>query len=112
MHFLPCDIGGSVWVRVWLRATNGLFLWFPASFRADLRTDLYKQGEIPTCLPSCPIGQWSECSHGLRGVLGLRTGRVMCIFLPCDNKTSRVLGVTTTSNNHSRTQQSKVIEKQ
>ena len=30
------------------------------------------------------VAQWSECSHGMRGVLGSSPGRVMCFFLPCD----------------------------
>ena len=30
------------------------------------------------------VAQWSECSHGLREVLGSSPGRAMCFFLPCD----------------------------
>ena len=28
--------------------------------------------------------QWSECSHGMREVLGSSPGRAMYFFLPCD----------------------------
>ena len=34
--------------------------------------------------PCGPIAQWSEYSHGLRGVLGSSPGRAVCFFLPFD----------------------------
>ena len=37
-----------------------------------------------TCLPCASIAQWSECSHGMREVLGSIPARAMCFFLPCD----------------------------
>ena len=30
------------------------------------------------------VAQRSECSHGMREVLGLRPGRAMCFYLSCD----------------------------
>ena len=30
------------------------------------------------------VAQWSECSHGMREVLGSSPGRAMCFFIPCD----------------------------
>ena len=41
-------------------------------------------GEHVTGILCGPIAQWSEYSHGLRGVLGSSPGRIMCFFLPCD----------------------------
>ena len=35
--------------------------------------------------PCGSVAQWSECSHGLREVLGSSPGRAMCYFLPCDS---------------------------
>ena len=34
--------------------------------------------------PYGSVAQWSECSHGLREVLGSSPGRAMCFFLPFD----------------------------
>ena len=42
-------------------------------------------GEHVTGILCGPIAQWSEYSHGLRGVLGSSPGRVMYCFLPCDS---------------------------
>ena len=56
----------------------------PAWFRADAGTNLIKQGEIVTGRPCGSVAQWSECSHGMREVLGSSSGRTMCFFLPCD----------------------------
>ena len=36
-------------------------------------------------IKSCgSVAQWSECSHGMREVLGSSPGGAMCFFLPCD----------------------------
>ena len=43
-----------------------------------------KQGEIVTGRPCGSVAQWSECSHGMREVLGSSPGRAVCFFLPCD----------------------------
>ena len=59
----------------------------PAWFRADSGTNLIKQREIVTGRPCGSVAQWSECSHGLRKVLGSSPGRAMCFFLPCDMTT-------------------------
>ena len=42
----------------------------PAWFRVDSGTNLIKQGEIVTGRPCGSVAQWSECSHGMREVLG------------------------------------------
>ena len=47
-------------------------------------TNLIKQGEIVTGRPCGSVAQWSECSHGMREVLGSSPGRAVCFFLPCD----------------------------
>ena len=39
---------------------------------------------IVTGRPCGSVAQWSECSHGLREVLGSSRGRAVCFFLPCD----------------------------
>ena len=39
---------------------------------------------IVTGRPCGSVAQWSECSHGMREVLGSSPGRAMCFFLPCD----------------------------
>ena len=36
-----------------------------------------------TCRPCGSVAQWSEYSHGLRGVLGSRSDRAVLFFLPC-----------------------------
>ena len=41
-------------------------------------------GEIVAGRPCGSVAQWSECSHGMREVLGSSPGRAMCFFLPCD----------------------------
>ena len=56
----------------------------PAWFRTDSGTNLIEQGEIVTGRPCGSVAQWSECSHGMREVLGSSPGRAMCFFLPCD----------------------------
>ena len=55
----------------------------PSRFRADSGTNLIKKGEIVTGRPCGSVAQWSECSHGMREVLGLSPGRAMCVCLPC-----------------------------
>ena len=53
----------------------------PAWFRADSGTNLIKQGEIITGRPCASVTQLSQCSHGMREVLGSSPGRAMCCFL-------------------------------
>ena len=45
---------------------------------------LIQQEEIVTGRPCGSVAQWSECSHGMRKVLGSSPGRAVCFFLPCD----------------------------
>ena len=80
--FLPCDIW---WLSVgpcsgceqqMSRNVSSV----PAWFRADSGTNLIKQGEIVTGRPCGSVAQWSECSHGMREVLGTSPGRAMCVF--------------------------------
>ena len=80
----PMTFGSSVWVRAQAASSKGTVSSVPAWFRADLVTNLIKQGEIVTGRTCGSVAQWSECSHGLREVLGSSPGRAMCIFLPCD----------------------------
>ena len=82
--FLPCDIWWPRWVRARAASSKGTVLSVPAWFRADSGTNLIKQGEIVTGRPCGSVFQWSECSHGVREVLGSSPGRAMCFFLPCD----------------------------
>ena len=76
--------GGSVWVRAWAASSKGTVSSVPAWFRADSETNLIKQGEIVAGRPCGSVAQWSECSHGIREVLGSSSGRAMCFYLPCD----------------------------
>ena len=55
----------------------------PGDFSSPV--NLIKQGEIVTGRPCGSVAQWSECSHGMREVLGSSPGRAMCFFLPCDS---------------------------
>ena len=64
--FLPCDIYSSV----------------PAWFRADSGTNLIKQGEVVTGRPCGSVAQWSECSRGMREVLGSSPGSGRVLFPP------------------------------
>ena len=75
---------GLVWVRARAASSKGTVSSVPAWFRADSGTNLIKQGEIVAGRPCGSVAQWSECSHGLREVLGSSPGRAMCFFLPCD----------------------------
>ena len=67
-----CDRSGVSSVPVW--------------FRADSGTNLIKQGEIVTGRPYGSVAQCSECSHGVREVLGSSPGRAMCFCRPCDKR--------------------------
>ena len=78
----PVTFGGSVWVRAQAASSKGTVSSVPAWFRADSETNLIKQGEIVTGRPCGSVAQWSECSHGMREVLGSSPGRAMCFFLP------------------------------
>ena len=62
--------GGSVWFRARAASSKGIVSSVPAWFRADSGTNITKQGEIVTGRPCGSVAQWSECSHGLREVLG------------------------------------------
>ena len=73
-----------MWVRARATSSKGAVSSVPALFRTDSGTNLIKQGEIATGRPCGSVAQWSECSHGLRGVLGLSLGRAVRFFLPCD----------------------------
>ena len=44
----------------------------------------YINSAYVTGRPCGSVAQWSECSHGMREVLGSSPGRSMCFFLPCD----------------------------
>ena len=76
----PVTFGGSVWVRARAASSKGTVLSVPAWLRADSGTNLIKQGEFVTGRPCGSVAQWSECSHGMREVLGLSPGRTMCSF--------------------------------
>ena len=76
-----------MWVRARAASSKGTVSSVPAWFRADSGTNLIKQREIVTGRPCGSVAQWSECSHGLREVLGSSPGRAMCFFLPCDMTT-------------------------
>ena len=78
-----------MWVRARAASSKGTVSSVPAWFRADSGTNLIKQGEIVTGRPCGSVAQWSECSHGLREVLGSSPGRAMCFFLPCDTQQIR-----------------------
>ena len=82
--FLPCDIWWPVWVRARAASSKETVSSVPAWFRADSGTNLIKQGEIVTGRPCGSVAQWSECSHGMREVLGSSPSRAMCFFLTCD----------------------------
>ena len=75
--FLPCDSWWPVWVHAQAGSSKGTVSSVPAWFRADSGTNLIKQGEIVTGRPCGPIAQWSECSHGVREILGSSLGRAM-----------------------------------
>ena len=73
-----------VWVRARAASSKGAASSVLAWFWADSGTNLIKQGEIVTGRPCRSVVQWSECSHGLREVLGWSPGRAMCFYLLCD----------------------------
>ena len=75
-----------MWVRAWAASSKETVSSVPAPFQASSGTNLIKQGEIVTGRPCGLVAWWSECSHGMREVLGSSPGRqAMCFFLPCDN---------------------------
>ena len=74
----------SVWVLARAASSKRTVSSVPAWFRADSGTNLIKQGKIVTGRPCGSVAQWSECSHGMREVLGSSSGRAVCFFLPCD----------------------------
>ena len=67
-----------MWVRAWAASSKGTVSSVPAWFRADSGTNLIKQGEIVAGRLCGSVAQWSECSHGMREVLGSSPGRAMC----------------------------------
>ena len=73
-----------MWVRARAASSKGTVSSVPTWFRADSGTNLIKQGEVVTGRPCGSVAQWSECSHGMREVLGSSPGRAVCFFLPCD----------------------------
>ena len=73
-----------MWVLVQAASSKGTVSSVLAWFRADSGANLIKQVEIVTGRPCGSVAQWSECSHGMREVLGSSPGRTMCFFLPCD----------------------------
>ena len=78
----PVTFCGSVWVHARAASSKGTVSSVPAWFRADTGTNLIKQVEIVTGRPCGSVAQWTECSHGMREVLGSSTDRAMCFFLP------------------------------
>ena len=87
----PVRFGGSVWVRARAASSKWTVSSVSAWFRADSGTNLINQGEIVTGRSCGSVAQWSECSHGMREVLGSSPGRAMCFFLPCDTIFSQCL---------------------
>ena len=84
LYFSPVIYGDSVWVRARAASSKETVSSVPAWFRADSGTNLIKREEIVTGRLCGSVAQWSECSHGMREVLGSSPGRAMCFFLPCD----------------------------
>ena len=78
----PVTFGDSVWVRALAASSKGTVSSVPAWVRADLGTNLIMQWQVVTGRSCGSVAQWSECSHGLRGVLGSSPGRAMCISSP------------------------------
>ena len=62
--------GGSVWVPARAASSKETVSLVPAWLRKDSWRNLFKQWKIVTGRPYGPIAQWSEFSHGIRGVLG------------------------------------------
>ena len=75
----PLTFGGQVWVRARAASSKGTLSLVQACFRADSRTNLFKQGggRIVTGLLCGRIAKWSEYSRGLREVLGSSPGQFM-----------------------------------
>ena len=81
--FLPCDIWWlSVGSRLGQLASKGVCLVVPPLFRADLGTNLIKQGENVKGRPCCSVAQLAECSHCKREALGLSPGRATIFSSP------------------------------
>ena len=72
----------SVGVRALAASSQWTVSSVPAWFQADSGMNLIKQGEIVTGRPCDSVAQWSECSHGMREVLGSSPGRAMCFSSP------------------------------
>ena len=67
----PVTFGGSVWVPgLGNEHQKSACLVVPPSFRADLGTNLIKQGENVKGRPCGSVAQLAECSHGKREALG------------------------------------------
>ena len=77
-----CHSVAQCGVRARATSNKGTVSSVPAWFRADSGTNLIKKGEIVTGRPCGSVAQLSECSHGMREVLGSSPGRAMCFFLP------------------------------
>ena len=71
-------------VRAWAASSKGTVSPVLTWFRANSGTNLIKQGEIVAGRPCGSVAQWSECSHGMREVLGSSPGQAVYFFLPCD----------------------------
>ena len=71
-----------MWVRAQAASSKGTVSLIGAWFRADSGTNLIKQGEIVTGRPCGLVAQWSECSHGLREVLGFESLSGHVLFPP------------------------------
>ena len=78
--FIPCDIWWQVWACPRAASNKGTVSSVPAWFRADSETNLIKQGESVTGRPCGSVTQRTECSHGMREVLGSSPGRAMCFY--------------------------------
>ena len=81
---------GAVWVHEWATSSKGATPSVPAWFRAYSSTNLIKQEEVVTGRPCGWVAQWTECSHGMREVLGFNPGRAMCFSFPCEAVTLTV----------------------
>ena len=71
-----------MWARARAASSKETDSSVPAWFRADSGTNLIKQGEIVTGRPYSSVAQWSECSHGMREVLGSSPGLGHVLFPP------------------------------
>ena len=78
----PVTFSGQCVSMFGLRAAKGTVSSVPAWFREDSGTSLIKQEEVVTGRPCGYIAQWSECSQGMREVVGSSPGRAMCFCPP------------------------------